>query len=117
MIAISRAIGNAAAIWGGLITFLIMYYSGAGKPLNTVLIMSLMENLTLLKLVITNLGYGISAYFELELLFGSFSEILNIKNIQMFRIDAETREVLTIDNSSENKSQNPEDNQDENDSG
>ena len=67
-----------------------MYYSEAGQPLNTVLIMSLMENLTLLKLVITNMGYGIRAYFELDILLEKFSEVLNTKNIQMVRINAYT---------------------------
>jgi ATP-binding cassette subfamily C (CFTR/MRP) protein 4 len=86
---IERSIAKCTTFWSGLVCFLVMYFTEQGEPLTVANIFSTLEILNTLKLSMLYLGISGGFYFELQVIFERYANILNIKEERMIKVPKE----------------------------
>lgn len=89
---LERAISNTSSNWAVLLTFVAIYFVNGENYLNAARIFATTELMGYFKMLVFLGAGGISFMFELKVIFGRFSDIYLIKNLNMQRINESTKQ-------------------------
>lgn len=87
-----RAFSNSTTYWGVLICFVVMHYMN--MPFDSSMIFSTVEIMVFMRHSLFLTAMGISYIYELKILLKRFSDIYNMENIQMRKIDERTKKPV-----------------------